>query len=234
MAESHHSDRAPDRPPGAAPGLWRPVALLAAIVAVIAAAWFFEARAKLEQLGQWVEGLGPAAPAAFIVFRAGAAVAVLPGSVLTVAAGPLFGPVAGVFYVIVGKTLGACLSFLIARYFARDAVARWLAGKRRGGNLDEFVGRCGAPVVALARLIPVIPYNVQNYAFGLTRIRLVTYVAWSWICMVPGAVLVVTASCIIKEELTAASVPWGLVGALVASVAVMIGGAVYAALKLRA
>jgi uncharacterized membrane protein YdjX (TVP38/TMEM64 family) len=210
------------------------VALIALVVgaAIVLAIW--RPAAELRDLREWMEGLGPLGPLAFILLRAGAALALIPGSALSAMAGALFGPVWAVACVSLGKTLGACVAFLVSRYFARDAVARWLEGRDRFRRLDDLVTAQGAVVVALLRLAPVVPFNVQNYGFGLTRISFGTYLLWSWLCMLPGTVLVVSGTGVVAETLATGRVPWVLVGVLAASVLMMLGLAVYALLRLRA
>jgi uncharacterized membrane protein YdjX (TVP38/TMEM64 family) len=215
-------------------GLWRPLALIALILAIWLAAGVSGVGEKLAALRDWVKGLGPLAPLVFVAIRAGAAVAVIPGSALSAAAAVLFDPVTAVACVSAGKTIGAGVSFLIARYFAREPVARWLATKPKYGRFDELVAEHGALVVALARLVPVISFNVQNYAFGLTRVRFGTYLFWSWLCMLPGAVLVVSGIGVITRTLASGKVPWVLVGVLAASVLIMAALAGYTAWRLYA
>ncbi|KPK57671.1 MAG: hypothetical protein AMK73_09925 [Planctomycetes bacterium SM23_32] len=189
---------------------------------------------RLAGLKEWIAELGPAAPLAFVLIRAGAAVAVIPGSPLSMAAGWLFGPVLGVACVSAGKTLGAAVAFLIARYFAREPVARWMARKERYRRLDDLVADYGVLVVAFNRLFPLIPFNVQNYAFGLTRVRFGTYLFWSWLCMLPGAVLVVMGMHVIVETVSRGEVPWAALGVLAATVLIMGALALYVFLKLLA
>jgi len=209
-------------PAGRAPGWWRPVLLVALVLALAVAAALLGLGGRLAELQEWIRSLGPAAPVAFVLMRAGAAVALVPGSAFSAAGGLLFGPVVAVVCVSIGKTLGACAAFLIARYFARDAVARWLARKERYRRLDELVAAHGTVVVALARLFPVIPFNVQNYAFGLTNIPFATYALWSWLCMLPGAAIVVVGVGVIAETLASGQVPWLMLAVLLATVALML------------
>jgi uncharacterized membrane protein YdjX (TVP38/TMEM64 family)/rhodanese-related sulfurtransferase len=128
---------------------------------------------------------GDMAPLLFVAGYALATVLFLPGSVLTIAGGALFGPVAGTLYSLTGATLGATLAFLTARYLASDLVAR-----RTGGRLAQFVKGVEAEgwrFVAFVRLMPVLPFNALNYALGLTRIPVGQYVAASYLAMLPGA-----------------------------------------------
>jgi uncharacterized membrane protein YdjX (TVP38/TMEM64 family) len=111
----------------------------------------------------------------------------LPGLPITIAGGILFGPFWGVIYTITGSTIGASLAFLVARYLARDWVASKLTGPR-WERLDSEVARHGWKVVAFTRLIPAFPFNLLNYAFGLTRIPFVHYVVATFICMLPACI----------------------------------------------
>ena len=143
---------------------------------------------NLARLRDYVESFGPAAPLVFVVGYAVATVAFLPGTPLTLLAGLAFGPVMGAVYAEAGATIGLTLAFLIARYVARGLVASWIeAGRMK--RLDTEVGRQGWRILLITRLVPVFPFNLQNYAYGLTRIRLLTYVLVSAICIVPGTVV---------------------------------------------
>jgi len=204
-----------------AQGLWRPIALIAAIVVIIIAAKVFGLGDRLGALRDWIQALGAWGPAVFVFMYAAAVVAALPGSALTVAAGALFGSVLGVIVVSIASTLGAALSFLVARYFARGAVAGWLSDKEKFRRLDRMTEERGAIIVALTRLAPIFPFNLLNYGFGLTRVPFWTYVFWSWLCMLPGTVLYVVGADVVTKAVVQGEVPWLLVGTLVAAAAVL-------------
>ncbi len=129
---------------------------------------------------------GRAAPVLFVLLYAFATVLFAPGAILTVAGGALFGPLWGTLWNLVGATCGATLAFSIARYVGADWVAR-RAGERMA-RLIRGVDEEGWHFVAFVRLVPLFPFNLVNYAFGLTRIRLGEYVLASFLCMAPGAV----------------------------------------------
>ncbi len=138
-------------------------------------------------LRQWVESWGVFAPILYILIYTIAPVLFLPGLPITVVGGILFGPFWGVVYAIIGATSGASLSFLVARYAARDLIKQRLTGP--GWNkLDEGVSRHGWKIVAFTRLIPVFPFNLLNYAFGLTAIPFLHYAVVSFICMLPACI----------------------------------------------
>lgn len=154
----------------------------AAIVWVVTSDTRFDAGTVERQ----VEALGLWAPVGFVALYALAAVLFLPGLVMSLAGGALFGPLWGSLYNIVGATIGATLAFLVARYLLGDWVMRKAGG--RASQLIDGVEAEGWRFVAFARLVPVFPFNLLNYALGLTRIPLVTYVVASAVCMFPGAV----------------------------------------------
>ena len=172
-------------------GLWRPIALVAAIIAILVIARLLGLGERLGQLQNWISALGIWGYLVFVLIYIAAVVAGIPGSAITIAGGVLFGSVVGIILVSIGSTVGASLAFLVARYFARDAIARWLSTKERFSRLDRLTEEQGAIIVAITRLIPIFPFNLLNYGFGLTRVRFWTYVFWSWLCMLPGTILYV-------------------------------------------
>lgn len=163
------------------------------LAALVGVALFFVGRAAgpyLPRFVAWVEGLGPWGPVAFVLGYAVATVALLPGSVLTLIGGAVFGLVWGTLYVFVAAVLGAGAAFLVARYVARPAVERRLRGDKRFERIDAAIGRQGTKVVLLLRLSPVLPFNLLNYALGLTRVRFRDYLLAS-VGMLPGTLLYV-------------------------------------------
>lgn len=139
---------------------------------------------NIDHLQQTLEGLGWLAPVLFILGYAIATVLFFPGSVLTLAGGAIFGPWLGTLYTITGATLGATAAFLIARYLGADWVNR-----KMGGAVEKVIRgaeREGWRFVAFTRLVPLFPFNVLNYALGLTRIPLIHYIIASFVFMLPG------------------------------------------------
>ena len=152
----------------------------------------------LERFAVWVDNLGSLGPFAFIAGYAAATLAFVPGSVLTLAGGAIFGLLNGSIYALTGATLGATLSFLLARYAAREAVERRLEGNPRFQAIDHAVGQRGLKIVLLLRLSPIFPFNLLNYALGLTKIPLKSYLFAS-IGMLPGTVLYTYSGLIIGD-----------------------------------
>ena len=165
--------------------LMRIVLFLGLLVAVTLAI-IYRDQFDAAELEVWVRDAGPVAPLLFMLIYALAAVLFLPGSVLTLAGGALFGPVLGTFYNLTGATLGATLAFLIARYLASD----WVAEKT-GGRVKQLINGVegeGWRFVAFVRLVPLFPFNLLNYALGLTRLRLLHYIIATYLFMLPGAI----------------------------------------------
>ncbi|MDM9382920.1 TVP38/TMEM64 family protein [Chlorogloeopsis sp. ULAP01] len=139
---------------------------------------------------EWIESLGAVGAIAFIALYIIATVAFLPGSILTLGAGVVFGVVWGSVYVFIGATLGATAAFLVGRYLARGWVAKKIADNKKFAAIDRAVGREGFKIVLLTRLSPVFPFNLLNYAFGITGVSLKDYFIGS-IGMIPGTIMYV-------------------------------------------
>ncbi len=165
--------------------MYKRLLLAALLTFAIAIAYVYRDHLHVDGLRTWVDAGGAAAIAAFIVLYTVATVLMIPGSVLTLLGGALFGPVFGTLYNLAGATLGATLAFVISRYIAGDWIARRTGGVSR--RLLDGVASEGWRFVALTRLVPLIPFNLLNYLLGLTRIPLRQYVFTSALCMVPGA-----------------------------------------------
>jgi uncharacterized membrane protein YdjX (TVP38/TMEM64 family) len=167
-------------------GLVLRLVLVAALVAAIGWLALHRQYVQAAQLEQHLRRFGAWAPIFFIFLYSAATVLFFPGSVLTVAGGALFGPLWGTLWNLAGATIGATLAFATARYVASDWVA--MRTGERLARLMRGVEEEGWRFVAFVRLVPLFPFNLVNYAFGLTRIRLGEYVLTSFVCMAPGAV----------------------------------------------
>jgi uncharacterized membrane protein YdjX (TVP38/TMEM64 family) len=176
---------------GSAGTTLKAVLAVAAIVVLAVAAKLFDLQQVLGDAMSRIAGLGPLGPVIFAGLYILACVLSFPGSILTLGAGVLFGAVKGFIAVSIGSTLGATCAFLIGRYLARDWVAGRIAGNERFKAVDEAVGREGWKIVLLTRLSPVFPFNLLNYAFGLTRVSLKHYFFASWLGMIPGTAMYV-------------------------------------------
>ena len=142
----------------------------------------------LPRFAECVDGLGFWGPAVFIAGYVVTTVAFIPGAVMTLAAGAVFGLPKATVYVLTGATLGSAVAFLISRHLAREAIAARVAGNARFAAIDRAVGAQGFKMVLLMRLSPVFPYNLLNYSLGLTTVRFTDY-ALASIGMLPGTLL---------------------------------------------
>ena len=163
------------------PASHRRLRVAAVIVAVAIVAWWVgrDFAAQLPALLARVQRLGPAAPAAFVLIYACAVVALFPASVLTLAAGAVFGVVQGAALAFAGAVAGSTAAFLLARYAFHDMVARRLASMPRFDAVERAVSAEGRRIVFFLRLSPLVPFNLLNYALGLTTVSLVDYVVAS-------------------------------------------------------
>jgi len=123
----------------------------------------------------------------FILVFIAACVFMLPGSMLTIIAGIAFGPIIGGIVSLLGATLGATAAFLVAKYVARSMIEDKIGKNQMFKKIDDGVEKNGTSFLILTRLVPVFPFSFQNYAYGLTKIKLSTYFIVSLICMAPGA-----------------------------------------------
>jgi uncharacterized membrane protein YdjX (TVP38/TMEM64 family) len=173
-------------------GSWRKWIVLFLVVGALALAFtLFDVRGTLRSALDAIGRLGSWGPALFVLIYILATVLFLPGSVLTLGAGAVFGVVWGSIYVSVASTLGATAAFLVGRYFARDWVAKKIEGNSSFAAIDRAVADEGWKIVGLTRLSPIFPFALLNYAFGLTQVKLRDYILASWIGMMPGTVMYV-------------------------------------------
>lgn len=159
-----------------------------ALVLVGATLWAVLSKGQLDatELTGWMAGLGIWAPVIFVALFAFGTALFVPGAAFGLAGGALFGPFLGSLLNLIGATLGATLSFLIARYLAADWVSAKAGGRLK--QLTDGVEAEGWRFVAFVRLVPLFPFNLSNYALGLTRIPLGHYVLASAIAMTPGTI----------------------------------------------
>ena len=194
---------------------WRPVVLLALLIAILVLARYLGLADRLGDLRDWIKSLGALGALVFVLIYVVAVVAAVPAAPISVAAAALFGSVWGVIVINIGATLGAGLAFLVGRYFAREAVVNWLGRNEKFRRLDGLTEEHGAIIVALTRLVPIFPFNLLNYGFGLTRVPFWTYIFWTWLCIIPGTILYVVGADAVLQGVAQGKVPWTLVLAFV-------------------
>jgi len=176
---------------GGGPGLrW----IAAAIVALVALVLLGRQGAEfVPQALAAIRSLGPWAWFAYILLYVVAAVAWVPGSILTLASGAIFGLWLGLVLTLAGATIGATAAFLVARYLAREPIERRLGDSPKLKAIDRALAEQGAKLVFLIRLSPAVPFNALNYALGLTGVKLRSYIWTSFLGMAPGTFLYVYA-----------------------------------------
>lgn len=162
------------------------IGILLLLVAGIVAAIIYREQFDAAALEAWVNNAGSAGPIVFMLIYVIGTIFFLPGSVLTLAGGALFGPVLGTFYNLTAATIGAMISFIAARYLAHDWVEKKTGGRIK--QLKQGVEAEGWKFVAFVRLVPLFPFNLLNYALGLTKIKFSHYSIATYICMLPGAI----------------------------------------------
>lgn len=203
-------------------GIWRPLLLIVALLSAIVLLRLLGIAERLGDLKEWIGGVGPLAPLVFVLIYIIAVVAALPALPLTITGAALFGSVTGVILVSIASTAGAGLAFLVARYLARERMVRRFSGNETFRKLDRMTKEHGAVVVAITRLVPLFPFNLLNYGFGLTAIPFRTYLLWSWFCMLPGTVLYVVGVDAVLSALSLGKIPWPLIAVAAAAAAILI------------
>lgn len=163
--------------------------LALAIVGLVVLSQFYDIPGAIRGAMDWIEGQGAAGAVVFVLLYIAACVLMLPGSVLTLGAGAIYGLWIGFALVSAASTLGAGAAFLVGRYVARDWVASKIEGNTKFRAIDEAVAEEGWKIVFLTRLTPVIPFNLLNYGYGATKVSFRHYFFASWIGMMPGTLL---------------------------------------------
>jgi uncharacterized membrane protein YdjX (TVP38/TMEM64 family) len=170
-----------------------PVKLVLALLAVVAVIFLanrfglIEELRDIEGLQQWFHELGAVGYLVYVLLYIAVAVFMLPASAVTIVAGITFGSIVGGVLALISATIGACVAFLIARYAARDTIVAKFGQNPLFKRIEDGVRENGTSFLILTRLVPVFPYNIQNYAYGLTAISLPTFALVSLITMAPGA-----------------------------------------------
>lgn len=173
------------------------VIVLAVIVVLIVIANYFgifdmlkegSLKDRVLRLDGFFKSMGPWAPAAFIGIWIVACILLLPGLPIAIVGGLIFGAMWGTVWSVIGSNLGAALAFLVGRYAARDMVEGWVQKNPTLRKIDEGVKKQGWRMLMITRLVPVFPFNIQNYVYGLTNISFRTYLLVTLPCMIPGTI----------------------------------------------
>ena len=167
------------------------VILVIIILAVFAGTKFLPIKDWLVRILEWISQLGVWGPVFVVLFYVIACILFLPGSVLSLGTGFIFKLLVGTITVSIGSTLGACAAFLVGRTIGRNWISGKVAANEKFAAIDNAVGQQGFKIVLLLRLSPAFPFNLLNYAFGLTKVSFTKYALGSWIGMLPGTLMYV-------------------------------------------
>jgi len=172
-------------------GLVRGLSILLIVLGIFLIMGSLPIDVAVSKMEAWLEGLGILGPIVFGLIYVVATIFMLPGSALTLAAGAIFGLIDGTVIVSISSTTGAALALLTSRYLARDRISKRFASDAKFTAIDRALETGGWKIVAMLRLSPAVPFNLQNYLYGLTKIPFWTAVLTSWIAMLPGTILYV-------------------------------------------
>ncbi len=181
------------------------ISVVSVLLFILILIWSLPVTDWLNQFNNWVKDLGPIGFVVFSLTYIILTVLLIPGSVLTIGGGFIFGLIPGFLTVSFSATMGACLSFLIGRYFARDKVANKVEQNPKFKVIDSAIGKQGGKIIFLLRLTPVVPFALSNYFYGITAVKFSHYALASWIGMIPGTLLYVYLGHIGKTSLDVAA-----------------------------
>ncbi|PAB58343.1 TVP38/TMEM64 family protein [Anaeromicrobium sediminis] len=143
---------------------------------------------NIENLQTWIKSFEPLGPIVYIFIFIVGCLLFLPAPPLVILAGLVFGPLMGTLWTALAAIIADATAFLVARYAARDMIAKWANENKSFKRIDEGVKKEGWRILMITRLIPVFPYMIQSYAYGLTNIQFSSYILVSWICTIPGII----------------------------------------------
>lgn len=163
------------------------IAVLGAALYGIYASGLVDILQDFDKFKELIEEAGSLGYIIYIAIFVIAAIFSLPASIITITGGVVFGPILGALLALVGATIGAIAAFLVSRYIARGFIVDKFGNNAIFKKIESGVEKNGKDFLILTRLVPVFPYNIQNYAYGVTNIKLATYSIITLITMAPGA-----------------------------------------------
>jgi uncharacterized membrane protein YdjX (TVP38/TMEM64 family) len=166
---------------------------------VVIALWKYPVIPATLSIVEWINNNGTLGYLVFVVAYIAGSVLLLPGTILTLGAGFIWSVVLGSVLVSIASTLGATASFFVGRYLARDWVAKKVESKPGFQSIDKAVSKEGFKIVLLTRLSPIFPFNILNYAYGITGVKARDYILASWLGMIPGTIMYVYFGSLITE-----------------------------------
>jgi uncharacterized membrane protein YdjX (TVP38/TMEM64 family) len=210
--------------------LWPFVAFGVFLLAMVVASRAVDLSRHVETAQAWTTALGILAPAAFVIVYVAATLTGVPGTPFTLLSPFLFGARTAFVVMVVASSVSALSGFLIARYLARDALTGRLGETDGFARLARLVEAHDWMVIPILRVVPIAPFAIVNYGFGLTGISVWRYLLWTELAMIPMNALLVLGADVLYHALTREAVSWALIAAMVAAAAVVAG---LAALGLR-
>ncbi|MGL4561604.1 MAG: TVP38/TMEM64 family protein [Brevinema sp.] len=141
---------------------------------------------NIPKLKEWFTSLGWISFFIYLLLYICGCLFFLPGLPITLLGGILFGPIFGTLYTIISASIGLALAFLCSRYFFRDIMQKKLGSSEIFTKIDNGVKTQGWRILMITRLVPLFPFNIQNYLYGLTDIKFFTYWILSTIFIIPG------------------------------------------------
>ncbi|WGL17000.1 TVP38/TMEM64 family protein [Microbulbifer bruguierae] len=165
--------------------IWLAIISVATVAVVLSILHYFDLDDRLIELMQWMDTLGWEAGIWFMLVIAVAIVFLFPGVIFTMGAGFVFGVVKGTIYVVLGTTIGAGIAFLIARYLFGKRTSAWVMSKIKPDNLGEIVRNEGWRMIMLTRMVPLFPFKLTNYFFGLTPLKFRDFVIGTFLGVIP-------------------------------------------------
>ncbi len=172
-------------------GFMKKLLLFLAVIGAALCVWFLYLQEHLPVFMEWVRGQGLYGAVLVGLGYAAATVLMIPGSLITLMMGAIYGPWLGTAVVSPASVLGATLAFLLGRGVFRASMEQKMAGNPKFQALQRAMQKEGFKILTLVRLSPVFPFTLVNYAFGLTRVRLRHYVLGSFLGMLPGTLMYV-------------------------------------------
>jgi uncharacterized membrane protein YdjX (TVP38/TMEM64 family) len=215
------------------PQWWRPVLLFSLLAVMMVTTNIFGFSDGILELQDWIQGQGFLGYVIFVLIHIVAMIVVLPRAILAVAAGVLFGAVEGIVLVTISSVAGVYLTFIIARYLARDAFRRLLFRSKKLSGLYYYTEKRGVIIVVIIRLLTFSPSNLLNYCFGLTNIRVSTYMFWSFLCMFPATIVYVLTADAATKGVSQVRIPWLSIGVTVTVLAIVFTVVYFLLVKLK-
>jgi uncharacterized membrane protein YdjX (TVP38/TMEM64 family) len=214
--------------------LIQPVGLLVFALAASAVAWRFRLLDRLPELQSWIDGFGAVGPLVFLGLSIVGITIAVPAVLFNMASGALFGLGWGSCVALVGGLVGAAFAFLLARYAARDSFKRWMSRHQWMRLMEERADRYDALLVVATRVLPIFPFNLVNYAWGLTRITFARYLIWTAVGKTPNFVFWVAFGASSVEGATTGRIPPRLSWTLAILAIVMAAISVWTRSRMRA